>query len=540
MDVEDKRNVQKSEGSAESLNVGEFIRYKQSKDVNMSMKHLGAGTFGNIFIVERTDEHDFSVGGNASKRLKALKVVPSSSAYMSELMLAGLCVHPGLIGIQGPVVYDEQFKVISFEMELCANVSDVSKEGLHTPYKMLGYIYQMASALAFLHRQSLVHCDIKDNNVVFRHTPRVGFYDAVICDFGKMRLGKIFTRRDDDNLERCVWPLGSNIFGALGYKDPSSYTSDMEDLIRVSQETDIYSLAVTIPVINKCLMRDGCSEQLTDVLHFPANKDDYYERVARCQTHYITSRSLDRVMNIHQQNILKAAMHPQKEFRPTAVDICREFGATNAYETDGEMISYKPGLVDLLDENKMYLKQEDIMQITDNAVSIIWSCLRRFRCFSKSVNDRTTHVLKYDTQCVIFDLAVHMLFEHFLLGERFDANKLSERHVRGIVLFWYSFVMNDSVISGYGFTPDDQACVELITQLLFGSGMIITDRNHFMSNEWLFIDCSCKTYVPSMLTRSVIQLVDLIQAVVGDCDHEVMPVTRKIIERERERQKERR
>jgi eukaryotic-like serine/threonine-protein kinase len=94
--------------------------------------------------------------------------------------------------------------------------------------KALEYIRQMGEALAVVHKEKLVHCDIRPANIFLRIPDRN--VEAVLADFGfSLDIGTKTTRtRKKERID--------------GFSPPELYSSGQE----VGAYTDVYSLAATL------------------------------------------------------------------------------------------------------------------------------------------------------------------------------------------------------------------------------------------------------------------------------------------------------
>ncbi|CAL8068260.1 unnamed protein product [Orchesella dallaii] len=94
----------------------------------------------------------------------------------------------------------------------------------------LDILKQATQGLAFLHEQEVIHRDLKPKNIlILRHQGQVC---VKIADFGISR-----TLPEDKNTITITWALGTQ-----GWRAPEVLSTDSEDKLKMSRETDIFSL----------------------------------------------------------------------------------------------------------------------------------------------------------------------------------------------------------------------------------------------------------------------------------------------------------
>jgi len=105
----------------------------------------------------------------------------------------------------------------------------VTAHGSLPEAEALGYIRQLADALGYLHRQKILHLDLKPANVLLK-----GGQTAVLIDFG------ISKRYDEDGSQTSSTPAGIS----RGYAPLEQYNAG--GVSRFQPCTDIYSLGATL------------------------------------------------------------------------------------------------------------------------------------------------------------------------------------------------------------------------------------------------------------------------------------------------------
>lgn len=105
----------------------------------------------------------------------------------------------------------------------------VEQNGALSEHSALKYISEIADALSYLHKQKVMHLDVKPSNIMLDSRGR-----AVLIDFG------ISKRYDHDGGQTSSTPVGIS----KGYAPMEQY--NLSGVSTFSPETDIYSLGATL------------------------------------------------------------------------------------------------------------------------------------------------------------------------------------------------------------------------------------------------------------------------------------------------------
>ena len=198
------------------------------------LHHCGSGAYGSVYYAENTVTHHFFA-------LKILNV----SEKVSERELRGLsnyknCRHPNLLQIHHIEKTDE---IIFYTMDAADNVGDgekyipdtlsrrlEQKKTLPVP-EILKMANELLDGLAFLHKQGLVHRDIKPDNILWidgkatlgdigltAHTENTSFAGTPGFISDSLLRGKKTATPDDD-----LYALGKVIYCALTGCSPREY-----------------------------------------------------------------------------------------------------------------------------------------------------------------------------------------------------------------------------------------------------------------------------------------------------------------------------
>ena len=131
-------------------------------------------------------------------------------------------------------VYDvfEENDTAYYVMELLDNGSlmdSVENNGPMSENEALNYIFQVADALSYIHKKSILHLDIKPSNILLNEDG-----EAVLIDFG------ISKHYDSEGGQTSTTPVGIS----KGFASMEQYQQG--SVSRFSPATDIYSLGATL------------------------------------------------------------------------------------------------------------------------------------------------------------------------------------------------------------------------------------------------------------------------------------------------------
>ncbi len=161
----------------------------QIKDYQIHLPPLGEGTFGTVYRA--------TYRGISERALKIFKPDHLDiSATSRELeKLSSVAEHPGIVTLHD---FDLVSKTPYYAMSLHADQDENGNWSARSLEKVCGkleskenaqLIDEIASALAYLHRHQVLHCDIKPSNVLL--TDDKPFPGIKICDFGQSRASNL-------------------------------------------------------------------------------------------------------------------------------------------------------------------------------------------------------------------------------------------------------------------------------------------------------------------------------------------------------------
>jgi eukaryotic-like serine/threonine-protein kinase len=191
---------------------------------------LGRGRFAITYLAKKTDGERQVIKILDPQVLAALTQKESNrleEQFWKESVILAMCNNsPNIVKVYMPF---REGSIACLPMEYIdgKSLADRSQKIL-TEELALKYIWQVGEALAEVHSQKLVHCDIRPANIFLRS--RDGLQEAVLADFGLslefgMRLTSTRARERVD-----------------GFSSPELYVRDRP----VGAYTDVYSLAATL------------------------------------------------------------------------------------------------------------------------------------------------------------------------------------------------------------------------------------------------------------------------------------------------------
>lgn len=218
---------------AEELLRGNFRRLRIGKFILQDV--VGFGGMGNVYRVRDTDEHRTAALKVLSKRFQHDKGMRARFRLEAE---AGLLLeHPHLVKTLGfgetQELYGEVDYMVMEFFEGIALHEVVSVYGLIKYDSVCDMACQAAAGLEQMHKQDLIHRDVKPDNVLVGHDGTVK-----LVDFGLALADK---RALDDEFSLSMI-FGHDGLGTLDYMAPEqSY-----DSMTVDPRADVYGLGCTL------------------------------------------------------------------------------------------------------------------------------------------------------------------------------------------------------------------------------------------------------------------------------------------------------
>ena len=143
-------------------------KYIISMDQLTDKNKIGSGTYGDVY----------SLYDNYA--VKLFKDLSNSESNIREVSMLKYLNHPNIVKIKGYCNIDDNFLIImeKAKFSLYYAIEDVKKE--QRPY----IIFQILSALKYIHSKNIAHRDIKPQNILIFND-----IDVKICDFGCAKQG---------------------------------------------------------------------------------------------------------------------------------------------------------------------------------------------------------------------------------------------------------------------------------------------------------------------------------------------------------------
>ncbi len=183
---------------------------------------VGRGGMGWVYRVERTDGH---YAQTAALKFIAGMPTPQQLAYFtSERQLLAQLSHPNIAHLLDGGASSDGRPYLVMEYIDGVHIDAWCKDQNLVARDIVQLMIQACDAVAFAHRQLVVHCDIKPSNLLVDATGRV-----VLLDFGVARL--------QDRHAEAPHAQGYT----PGYASPEQLAGEA-----VSTETDVYSLGVVL------------------------------------------------------------------------------------------------------------------------------------------------------------------------------------------------------------------------------------------------------------------------------------------------------
>ncbi len=198
-------------------------------------REIGAGGMATVYAARDT-RHDRSVAVKVLRPELASAI--GGERFLREIAIVARLQHPHIVGLIDSGMADE---LPYYVMPLIHGKSlrdRLSEEGELPLEDGLRILRQVLDALAYAHRQELVHRDVKPENVLLSgYTPRAsgsnGRWHAMVADFG---IAKAFTEAGGDPL---LTGTGMSV-GTPASMSPEQAAGDP----RIDHRSDLYALGV--------------------------------------------------------------------------------------------------------------------------------------------------------------------------------------------------------------------------------------------------------------------------------------------------------
>ncbi|CAK9081464.1 unnamed protein product [Durusdinium trenchii] len=283
------------------------------------IKHIGAGHFGEVF-----EAKELCTGRQvAIKHLERLD--PEEEGQGDEVSVLRALAHPNLLRIFEVVKFPGEVLIVTELAEKgtlstyaarAADVANVEGDEMPQPAPWIaGAMQQILSAVAYCHRQFVLHGDLKPENVLIGGTRPDGSPLCIVCDFGHATV--------------C---LGSELVAAPG--DPRYIAPEVIAKENLCTRSDAYMLGVTafelltggwLPFFNlKSASLSMCYQQLS--------RGEVHERILSDKG--LDWRDLERLRcacKPEVQEVVLQMMARHAQDRPEAVEVLRTSWLQDAF-----------------------------------------------------------------------------------------------------------------------------------------------------------------------------------------------------------------
>ena len=261
------------------------------------LEHVGSGGFADVWKA-KDELVDTIVALKIYTRLDREGISELAKEYKD---MRGIR-HPNLLTGNH---FDASGNIPYLEMDYCDGGSLYGKMGKMTNEELHHVVHDIASGLAYLHQEGIVHQDIKPENILYDKAH--GRY--LLSDFGIS--GKSRTR-----LSRSVNMANMTLSMTEAYAPPEKFSGNLTD-IEPDAKGDIFSLGMTLYEL--------ATGQLPFTPPMATGREMLYSQ-GRLQLDY--SKMGNPVMRAIVEHCLKY----RKEDRPTAIEVMSMLNDTGGYK----------------------------------------------------------------------------------------------------------------------------------------------------------------------------------------------------------------
>uniref|UniRef100_A0A3Q2TI15 non-specific serine/threonine protein kinase n=1 Tax=Fundulus heteroclitus TaxID=8078 RepID=A0A3Q2TI15_FUNHE len=252
------------------------------------IKLLGKGAFGEATLYRRTEDHSLVVWKEVDLNSLSEK---TRRDVMNEITILAMLEHNNIIA------YFNHFmdkNTLLIEMEYCngGNLNDriIQQKGeLFAEEIVIWYLYQIASAVAYIHKAGVIHRDIKTLNIFLTKTDLIKLGDyglakkldsefsmAETCVGTPYYMSPELCQGAKYNYKSDIWAMGCVLFEVLTLRKTFDATNPLNLCVKIVQgnwtmdgDTDMYSSGL-IQLVYECLNQDPAKRPTADeVLDLP-------------------------------------------------------------------------------------------------------------------------------------------------------------------------------------------------------------------------------------------------------------------------------
>lgn len=259
---------------------------------------MGPGRFTDVYMA-----YDLAASRRVTVKLLSEDLLPDGWASLASRFLeaageAAPVSHPHVVGVQSWGDSDLGLYVVSDYMEGGSLLGMLDAGHLLSPSQVLMVGLDVARGLEHIHRQGIIHGDIRPSNVLFSRR-------------GRARLADLGTSWALSSSEREGALMARSVFSAI---DAVRYASpEQAQGLTPDHKSDVYSLVLVL------------TEVLTGRVPFDSD-DPEYTQMAKMSRQLDLTGQFDRL-----GRVLEQAGRPERDDRPTARDL--GLGLLSAAET---------------------------------------------------------------------------------------------------------------------------------------------------------------------------------------------------------------
>ncbi|KAG7237236.1 hypothetical protein INR49_032569 [Caranx melampygus] len=263
---------------------------------------LGRGAFGEATLYRRTEDNSLVVWKEVDLNSLSEK---ERRDVMNEISILSILEHNNIIA------YFNHFmdkNTLLIELEYCngGNLYDkiIQQRGkLFTEEVVVWYLYQIASAVAHIHKAGILHRDIKTLNIFLTKTDLIKLGDyglakkldsefsmAETCVGTPYYMSPELCQGAKYNFKSDIWAMGCVLFEVLTLTRTFDATNPLNLCVKIVQgnwtmevNSDVYSSAL-IKLVYECLDQDPAkrptAEQILDQPFISSCRQELEERVA--------------------------------------------------------------------------------------------------------------------------------------------------------------------------------------------------------------------------------------------------------------------
>ncbi|KAA6387187.1 MAG: putative NEK protein kinase [Streblomastix strix] len=192
------------------------------------LRSLGSGSFGRVFLVYKED-----VGVLAAKVMKLKDF--DSIEYQAGEKLGNNDKNPFSLKYKSPIIY-ERYVVLQMEYANLGNLDKIINKNVDLPVPLIRAIMkQILQGLLFMHKNKLIHRDIKGQNILLHSPLGSGRVILKIADLGIAKAQK------DTKYSTIM-----TVAGTIPFMSPELLLGNDDGAIIADNKVDIWSAGIIL------------------------------------------------------------------------------------------------------------------------------------------------------------------------------------------------------------------------------------------------------------------------------------------------------